>query len=360
MQNESQNIEYKESWRDEWDDIPVYGATLDDIDRNAIDYFLQCSIKAGRMDESEVNSSTEDVLRNLGLFTKEGELKNAAILLFGKHVGQFFPSAVFKIGRFHTDESDLIIQDVIEGNLIQMASRVMEVLRTKYLLSPIHYEGLQRIEQLEIPDKALRELIYNAISHKAYSGPAIQMRIYDRSIELWNYGLLPKELTPAALLQKHSSYPRNHNIANVFYKAGFVESWGRGFKKIAEEFERAHLPLPTIEENGGGVMAIIQRKTVDEVIAERDGNVGVNVGDMSEINVGDVSEIKLSDRQQIIVSIIRSNPTVSAKQMSETLSVTSRTIERDLAVMQKAGIIRHEGKDNAGVWVILEHGNTNS
>ena len=152
--------------------------------------------------------------------------------------------------------------------------------------------------------------------------------------------------------KKHSSYPRNHNIANVFYKAGFVESWGRGFKKISEEFERACLPLPTIEENGGGVMAIIQRKTVDEVIAERDGDVGVNVGD--------VSEIKLSDRQQIIVSIIRSNPTVSAKQMSETLSVTSRTIERDLAVMQKAGVIRHDGKDNAGVLVILEQGNTNS
>ena len=135
---------------------------------------------------------------------------------------------------------------------------------------------------------------------------------------------------------------------NIEYK----ESWGRGFKKIAEEFERVSLPLPTIEENGGGVMAIIQRKTIDEVIAERGGDVGVNVGD--------VSEIKLSDRQQIIVSVIRSNPTVSAKLMSETLSVTSRTIERDLAVMQKAGVIRHEGKDNAGVWVILEHGNTNS
>lgn len=356
MQNESQNIEYKESWRDEWDDIPVYGATLDDIDRNAIDYFLQCSIKAGRMDESEVNSSTEDVLRNLGLFTREGGLKNAAILLFGKHVGQFFPSAVFKIGRFHTDESDLIIQDVIEGNLIQMASRVMEVLRTKYLLSPIHYEGLQRIEQLEIPDKALRELIYNAISHKAYNGPAIQMRIYDRSIELWNYGLLPKELTPATLLQKHSSYPRNHNIANVFYKAGFVELWGRGFKKIAEEFERASLPLPTIEENGGGVMAIIQRKTVDEVIAERDGNVG----NMSVTNVGNVSVRKLSGRQRNIISMIEENPFVTAKEMSVTMSVTKRTIERNLSVLQKAGIIRHEGRVNAGVWVILEQENTNS
>lgn len=73
-----------------------------------------------------------------------------------------------------------------------------------------------------------------------------------------------------------------------------------------------------------------------------------------------MSEIKLSDRQQIIVSIIRSNPTVSAKQMSETLSVTSRTIERDLALKQKAGIIRHEGSDKTGVGVILEQENTNS
>ena len=51
---------------------------------------------------------------------------------------------------------------------------------------------------------------------------------------------------------------------------------------------------------------------------------------------------------------------VTAKQMSETLSVTVRTIERDLALMQKAGIIRHERSDKTGVWVILEQGNTNS
>lgn len=265
-----------------WDDIPVYGATIDDIDRNAIDYFLQCSIKAGRMDEEGVNASTEDVLRNLGLLTKDGELKNAAILLFGKHVGQFFPSAVFKIGRFHTDESDLIVQDMLEGNIIQMASRVVDTLRSKYLLSPIHYEGLQRVEELEIPEKALRELIYNSLAHKDYAGPAIQMRVYDQSIELWNYGLLPKELTPSDLMKKHSSFPRNHNIANVFYKAGFVETWGRGFKKIKEEFERVNIPLPVVEENCGGVMVAIQRKTMDEVIAERGGNDGESAG----VNVG--------------------------------------------------------------------------
>ena len=334
-----------------WDDIPVYGATIDDIDRKAIDYFLHCSIKAGRMDEDEADASTEDVLRNLGLFTKDGELKNAAIMLFGKHVGQFFPSAIFKIGRFHTDESDLIVQDMLEGNVIQMASRVVDTLRTKYLLSPIHYEGLQRVEQLEIPETALRELIYNSLAHKDYTGPAIQMRVYDRSIELWNYGLLPKELTPADLMKKHSSFPRNHNIANVFYKAGFVETWGRGFKKIKEEFERVNLPLPIMEENCGGVLATIQRKTIEDVIAERgNNNVGVNVG----VNVGNLSETNLTDRQRIIISIIKSNPSITAKQMSVTLSVALRTIERDLSVMQKAHVIRHEGSDKSGVWVVLE------
>lgn len=40
--------------------------------------------------------------------------------------------------------------------------------------------------------------------------------------------------------------------------------------------------------------------------------------------------------------------------MSETLSVAQRTFERDLSVIQRAGIIRHEGSDNAGIWVVLE------
>ena len=52
-------------------------------------------------------------------------------------------------------------------------------------------------------------------------------------------------------------------------------------------------------------------------------------------------------------------PTIYVGDMSVTMSETPRAVKRDLAVMQKAGVIRHEGKDNAGVWVILEQGNTN-
>ena len=62
-----------------------------------------------------------------------------------------------------------------------------------------------------------------------------------------------------------------------------------------------------------------------------------------------------TERQRFILSSIKKNPLITGKEMSETLSVTQRTVERDLAAMQKAGIIRHEGKVNAGVWVVLEN-----
>lgn len=75
---------------------------------------------------------------------------------------------------------------------------------------------------------------------------------------------------------------------------------------------------------------------------------------MSETNVGNMSEANLTERQRLILSSIKENPYVTGKEMSETLSVTQRTIERDLAMLQKTGIIRHEGKVNIGKWVVIK------
>ena len=76
----------------------------------------------------------------------------------------------------------------------------------------------------------------------------------------------------------------------------------------------------------------------------------INVGD----NDGEVSETKITERPQKILNIIKESPTISGRQMSEKLSVSRRTIERDLSALQKSGILKHEGKDNDGVWVVLE------
>ena len=73
-----------------------------------------------------------------------------------------------------------------------------------------------------------------------------------------------------------------------------------------------------------------------------------NVGDHG----GDVSETKLTERQQKILNLIKECPTITGKQMSETLSVSQRTVERDLSALKEKGVLAREGKDNDGIWII--------
>lgn len=129
-------------------------------------------------------------------------------------------------------------------------------------------------------------------------------------------------------------------------------------------------------------MVTIQRKTIEDIIASREKSGGVNGGrktnlnnyesydikDYDKTNVGvnvgvnggvnNIKTMNFSKRQIIIKEIINQNPMITAKQMSEALSVTQRTIERDLSALQKAKVIRHEGSDKSGIWVVLEPYNT--
>ncbi len=65
-----------------------------------------------------------------------------------------------------------------------------------------------------------------------------------------------------------------------------------------------------------------------------------------------MSETKLTERQQKILNLVKESPTITGKQMSEMLSVSQRTIERDLAALQKMDVLKREGKDNDGIWII--------
>jgi ATP-dependent DNA helicase RecG len=86
-------------------------------------------------------------------------------------------------------------------------------------------------------------------------------------------------------------------------------------------------------------------------------NVGNNVGNNVGDDVGDQADGKLTERQRDILNLIKESPTISGRQMSGTLSVSQRTIERDLSYLQNNGILKHEGKDNDGAWVIVKNVN---
>lgn len=329
-----------------WDNHIVSEATFDDIDTEAVGYFVDLAVDAKRLDKSVKYENTEHILRKLKLINKQGKLTFAALMLFGKDIEDYCLSASFRIGRFGASQADLIFDDYIACPLIRMPEKVMQTLRSRYLVAPIRYEGLQRIEPLEIPEDALREIICNAIVHRDYRDTFTQMRVYDDHIELWNSGVFPPEITVDNLMSPHESRPRNELIAKVFYLAGFIENWGRGYEKIKESFTKESLQVPSFEQIRGGILATIRR---EKFIALNKQNVGENVGD--------VSVIELTERQRKIVNLISNDPTISATRMSVMMSVIKRTVERELAALRKQGVIAREGNARTGHWRIIDKNN---
>ena len=112
-------------------------------------------------------------------------------------------------------------------------------------------------------------------------------------------------------------------------------------KGVIPYFANVMAQLDYMEKRGSGLTRIC-----NETFASSDTS---NVGD----HYGDVSETKLSERQQKMLNLIKESPTITGKQLSETLSVSQRPIERDLSAMQKLGALKREGKDNDGKWVII-------
>jgi len=340
-----------------WDATTRPDATMDDIDETAVAYFVRCAVKENRLDKEAQSDTTEQTLKKLKLIDSNGQLTLAALLLFGKDIEQWCQMPAFRIGRFGASQADLIIQDNIVCPLIRMPETIISTLRTRYLVSPIHYEGLRRVEPLEIPEDALREIICNAIVHRNYTGTFTQMRVWSDSIELWNFGTLPPDFTVETLMQKHESVPRNPLVAKVFYMAGFIETWGRGYEKIYNAFRQEKLTEPVFQQVRGGFLASIRR---DKFIAIQNGANGTALSpdDVGSLSVDVVSDVvrQPTERQQKIIKLIQVNPFMSAAQMSQVMSVVPRTVQRELAAMQKQGFIIHEGNTSAGRWVVLRQG----
>lgn len=347
-----------------WDSRIIRGATLDDIDPEAIKYFLLKGIDKGRLPKESVDDSVEKVLKNLEVMTDDDELTLAALLLFGKNPQHYCLNARIKIGRFGHSQAALMNQDLIDGDLIRMADRVMEALDAKYLIRPIHYEGMQRREPMELPEEGLREILYNLEIHKDYNGPDSLIRVFDDRITFWNQGSLPAGITPESIFQPHDSQPRNRLIANAFYMAGFVEAWGRGYELITEAFTKEGLEVPTIEEEFGGVRVIVKREIFYGI--QQGGRIDPKTGRL--IKAGDTKNVtndvtkKLTERQRVILEMlpfgdienVTKNERVTTALLAGRFGKDPRTIKRDMKVLQDLGIVTHIGPSNGGYWKRLK------
>lgn len=312
-----------------WDDVVEPRATLDDIDETAVAKFLVMAKEKGRLPEVD-GLTTEQLFDKLRL-TENGKIKRAALVLFGKDPGKFYPSIYVRIGRFR-DELDLIFQESEEGNIFNLYQAVLDQINHKFIIKNISFEGMHRIETPEYPKEAMREIILNALVHRNYMGAHTQIRVYDDKISFWNEGGLQSPLTIESLKRPHSSRPRNVLIADVCFKGGLIDAWGRGTIKIIETCKQAGLPEPEIIEQDGGLLVTMFKNNLTKE---------------------QLTKLSLNERQLKAVEYVKEKGKITNKEYQSLNTISERTASRELSELVEKQIFKSSERKGAGSYFYL-------
>ena len=252
-----------------WDEFPIERAKIEELSESALNRFRKEAARSGRVDEDVLNDHTEHLLHDLRLIDEDGHLNRAALLLFHPDPERFVFGAYIKIGFFRDDKGNLEFQDEVHGALMEQVDKAMDLIKTKYLIYRISYEGISRRETPQFPVEAVRESLMNAVAHKDYaSAVPIQISVFPDHITFWNAGQLPESWTTDKLFESHPSTPYNPLIANAFFRSGDIESWGRGYKRILEAVS-AYKLLPPKLEMLSGLMITYYTDIRSQLLAQR-------------------------------------------------------------------------------------------
>ena len=323
-----------------WEDVTVDGITVDDLDAESVKIFRREALRSKRMTEAELNISNEELLSKLKLLSN-GKLKRSAVLLFYGDPSIVQVGSFVKVGKF--EHGTVEYHDDLEGSLISTADKVVDLIYLKYLKAKITYEHDRRVETYPFARNAIREAIYNAIAHNCYMyGTPIQIRIEEEQIIISNRCILPEGWTAETLMQPHDSIPYNPDIANVFYRAGYIETWGQGIQKICDECIALGADLPRYEILGTGIRVYfpaLKSALIDQPKAPKHQNTEKHGA------LDDAIVLRIIEK-------LKEQPDISQEALGESLGVTRRVVQKYINALKEAGRIERIGGKRYGHWEI--------
>ncbi len=281
-------------------------------------------------------------LLSFGLVTSKGYLTNAGALFSDDC--PLWQSRLYCTRWDGTEKGDAINDAEFTGNVLMLLREAMNFVKSN---TKRGWEKLPdgRKNKPEYAERAVLETMVNHFIHRDYTvmGSEVHLDIYNDRLTVTSPGGMYNGMLIQDLdIKDVSSERRNPILANVMAQLDYMEKRGSGLTRICNETKALEGYRDELKPKFKSTPT--QFQTI--IFASSDTP---NVGEYD----GDMSETKLTERQQKILNLIKESPTITGKQMSETLSVSQRTIERDLSVLQKLDVLKREGKDNDGVWIVI-------
>ena len=194
------------------------------------DQKLSFEILHRRLKENiQIQTFNQDTLKTLNLYDNVNGFNNAAGILADKN---HFPG--IDIVKFGENISIIQKRSTFENtSALDVYEKAIDVFRDYYQYEVIQGADRKMIEK--IPEAAFREAIANALIHRVWDvNSQIRVSMFDDRIEVVSPGGLPAGITAEEYLSGKLSVLRNRNLANVFYRLGFVEIFGTGITRIKQ------------------------------------------------------------------------------------------------------------------------------
>ena len=268
---------------------------------------LQSNLK----EKIQIETFNKDTLKTLNLYDDVNGFNNAAGLLADKN---HFPGIdIVKFG-----ENISIIQKRItfeNTSVLGIYEKALSVFRDYYQYEVI--QGADRKMVEKIPEAAFREAIANALIHRVWDVDLqIRVSMFNDRIEVVSPGGLPSGITKDEYLSGKLSVLRNRNLANVFYRLGFVEIFGTGITRIKQIYSEA-LTKPGFEVSENAIKIILP-------IYEESTN--------------------LTEDEKVVYKLLSKNMLKSMSEIAPYISFGKSKTTKLLKDMEQKGVITIDGK----------------
>jgi len=316
---------------------------MENIDCERFRWFIESAVSLNRLPKISLVDSETQVLEKLQLLN-DGKLTNAVVVLFGKKHLYSYSQCHLKIARFKgLTRKEFLDNQGVYGNAFDLFDAGMAFVDKHLPISAkIDPVTLRRIDKPLIPYDAIREALVNAICHRDYSvyGGAIYLAIYDDRMEIFNHGGLQAG-TSLAMIKSGYSQLRNKKIAEVLYKVGYIEQWGRGIREIISSCVAAGDPEPEFE---------VQWSNQFKVVFKFPSSIAPPT-----IFEGD-PVASLSERQEKIIAILRDVGNLPSDEIMIRLheNITPRTLRRDLNALEKLNLVELKGTTHTATWCLIK------
>ena len=192
--------------------------------------YLESSLK----DIINISNLNIDIMKTLRLYSDEEGFNKAAELLSDRNNYR-----IIDIARFG-ENMDVFLERIMINNisLIEAFDKTMEIFKSNYTYDIIKGTTSQRVE--EIPEKAFKEALANAVVHRTWDVNAnIKISMFKDRVEIVSPGGLPSGISEEEYLNRQISLLRNPILADIFYNLSYIESFGKGIKRINMSYEKS-------------------------------------------------------------------------------------------------------------------------